>query len=446
MAYTFLAAFFFAFLILIALTSARDFGYSPEDLLSEERGMSLYESWLAKHNKGYKLAEEKQQRFEIFRDNLRYIDEVNQQNLSYWLDLNKFADMSHDEFKSTYLGSIPHISTQPTGHGKSFRYENVSDLPQSIDWRTEGAVTDVKDQGQCGCCWAFSAVGAVEGINQIVTGNLVSLSEQQLVDCDKPANNGCNGGVMDYAYYFIISNGGIDSESDYPYQGEETQCDNEKMDNKVVSIDNYEDVPVNNEDALLKALANQPLSVGIDGSDRFFQHYAGGVMSGYCGTKMTHAIVAVGFGSDEEKDYIIAKNSWSNQWGEDGYIRVERAIGEEGMCGINKMASYPIKTNPEPPSPSPTPVECDDSYSCPSASTCCCLNPMSGFCDSWGCCPMESAVCCDDNYHCCPDDSPICDLQDGVCLKSSGDMFGVKILRRFPAQSYSGSFEGKAMQ
>jgi hypothetical protein len=140
-------------------------------------------------------------------------------------------------------------------------------------------------------------------------------------------------------------------------------------------------------------------------------------MSGDCGTKMTHAIVAVGFGSDEEKDYIIAKNLWSNQWGEDGYIRVERAIGEEGMCGINKMASYPIKTNPEPPSPSPTPVECDDSYSCPSASTCCCLNPMSGFCDSWGCCPMESAVCCDDNYHCCPDDSPICDLQDGVCLK-----------------------------
>jgi xylem cysteine proteinase len=96
------------------------------------------------------LAEEKQQRFEIFRDNLRYIDEVNQQNLSYWLGLNKFADMSHDEFKSTYLGNIPHISTQPTGHGKAFRYENVSDLPQSIDWRTKGAVTGVKDQGQCG--------------------------------------------------------------------------------------------------------------------------------------------------------------------------------------------------------------------------------------------------------------------------------------------------------
>jgi xylem cysteine proteinase len=165
MGYTFLPAFSLVCLIFIALTSARDFGYSPEDLLSEDRTMSLYESWLVKHNKVYDLAEEKQQRFEIFGDNLRYIDEVNQQNLSYWLGLNAFADMSHDEFKSTYLGNIPNISTRyvefkSTYHGnipnmlrgpnKAFRYEKVSDLPKSIDWRTKGAVTGVKNQGQCG--------------------------------------------------------------------------------------------------------------------------------------------------------------------------------------------------------------------------------------------------------------------------------------------------------
>lgn len=141
---TSLPAFSFACLILIALTSARDFGYSPEDLLSEDRTVSLYESWLAKHNKVYTLAEEKQQRYEIFRDNLIYIDEVNQQNLSYWLGLTKFADMSHDEFKSKYLINIP------IGHDTKFRYENASDVPESIDWRTKGAVTAVKDQGECG--------------------------------------------------------------------------------------------------------------------------------------------------------------------------------------------------------------------------------------------------------------------------------------------------------
>jgi xylem cysteine proteinase len=342
MGYTFLPAFSLVCLIFIALTSARDFGYSPEDLLSEDRTMSLYESWLVKHNKVYDLAEEKQQRFEIFGDNLRYIDEVNQQNLSYWLGLNAFADMSHDEFKSTSLGYIPHISTQPTGTRKAFRYENVSDLPRSIDWRTKGAVTGVKNQGQCGSCWAFSVVGAVEGIHQIVTGNLVSLSEQELIDCDT-VNNGCDGGAIDDGYSFIISNKGIGSESDYPYQAQRTQCDTEQLKNTVVSIDGYQDVPASNGDALLQALANQLISVGIDASGRNFQLYKGGVLSGTCGTNINHGLVAVGFGSEQGTDYIIVKNSWGIEWGEEGYIRFDSTIGGKGQCGINQMVAYPIK-------------------------------------------------------------------------------------------------------
>ncbi|GKC21817.1 cysteine proteinase COT44-like protein [Tanacetum coccineum] len=218
-------------------------------------------------------------------------------------------------------------------------------LPTKVDWRESGAVTPIKNQGSCGSCWAFSTVAAVEGINKIITGDLISLSEQELVDCDNRYNSGCNGGAMDYAFEFIIANGGIDTETDYPYKGVGDVCDQVRNKANIVSIDGYEDVQPNNENALKKAVAHQPVSVGIEASGRAFQLYQSGVFTGTCGTELDHGVVVVGYGSENGKDYWLVRNSWGTNWGEDGYFRLERNIhtARSGKCGITMMASYPVK-------------------------------------------------------------------------------------------------------
>ncbi|XP_021284754.1 cysteine protease XCP2-like [Herrania umbratica] len=329
---------------------AHDFsilGYSPDDLTSTDKLIDLFESWMSKHKKVYESIEEKLHRFDIFKDNLMHIDETNKKISNYWLGLNEFADLSHEEFTKMYLGLKVDL-TRISGRSESdeeFTYREVMDLPKSVDWRKKGAVTRVKNQGSCGSCWAFSTVAAVEGINQIVKGNLTSLSEQGLIDCDTTYNNGCNGGLMDNAFAYIIANGGLHREDDYPYIMEEGTCEMRKEQSNLVTISGYSDVPMNNEKSLLKALANQPVSVAIQASGRDFQFYSGGVFDGHCGTQLDHGVAAVGYGSTSKGlDYIIVKNSWGPRWGEKGYIRMKRNTKKlEGLCGINKMASYPIK-------------------------------------------------------------------------------------------------------
>lgn len=324
---------------------AHDFsiiGYSPDDLSSEESLHGLFASWMSKHQKIYNSIEERLLRFEAFKDNLKHIDERNKQVSSYWLGLNEFADLSHQEFKNKYLG-LKVAQRRMSESSEDFTYADVTSLPKSVDWRKKGAVTPVKNQGACGSCWAFSTVAAVEGINQIVTGNLTSLSEQELIDCDD-SNNGCNGGLMDNAFRFIVDNNGLHKEDDYPYIMEEGSCEAKKGEMDVVTIDGHRDVPQNDEASLLKALAHQPVSVGIDASGRDFQFYSGGVFDGPCETSLDHGVTAVGYGSAKGSDYIIVKNSWGEKWGERGYIRMKRNTRHpQGLCGINKMASYPIK-------------------------------------------------------------------------------------------------------
>ncbi|GMH21515.1 hypothetical protein Nepgr_023357 [Nepenthes gracilis] len=327
-----------------------------KDLESDERLWDLYEKWRSHHTVSRSL-EDKRKRFNVFKGNVRYIHEVNKMDKPYKLKLNKFADLTNHEFRSLYAGSkIKHHSMfkgKARGTG-SFMYEDDDDVPPSIDWRKLGAVTPVRDQGQCGSCWAFSTVVAVEGINQIKTKKLVPLSEQELVDCDTAQNQGCNGGLMEIAFQFIKEKGGLSTADDYPYSAQDGACDGDKLNNPTVSIDGHENVPENDEDALKKAVANQPVSVAINAGGSEFQFYSEGVFTGECGTDLDHGVAAVGYGVTlDGTKYWIVKNSWGPEWGENGYIRIQRdVLAKEGLCGIAMMASYPVKNSSTNPSPS----------------------------------------------------------------------------------------------
>ncbi|WJX42206.1 cathepsin L [Trifolium repens] len=358
-------------------------------LVSASDTSKLFQDWCKQHGKTYPSQEQKRYRFKVFEDNYAFITQHNQmENSSYTLSLNAFADLTHHEFKTTRLGLPPSSLLK----FKFERFQNhqsdddnvVLQVPSEIDWRNSGAVTSVKDQGSCGACWSFSATGAIEGINKIVTGSLVSLSEQELVDCDTTYNSGCDGGLMDYAYQFIIDNKGIDTEEDYPYQARQVLCRKDKLKRRVVTIDGYTDVPPNDEKKLLKAVAVQPVSVGICGSARAFQLYSKGIFTGPCSTSLDHAVLIVGY----------------------------------GLCGINMLASYPTKSSPNPPVPPPPgPVRCNLFTRCSRGETCCCATKFLGICFSWKCCGLTSAVCCKDKRSCCPQDYPVCDTRKGQCLK-----------------------------
>ncbi|XP_021907684.1 zingipain-2-like [Carica papaya] len=295
-----------------------------------------HQQWVEKHGRVYKDNAEKEMRFKIFQDNIKYIENSKiARNQSYQLSLNKFADMTNEEFLAYYTGfNMPTRSASTT-----FKYDNLADVPLSVNWVEKGAVTGVKNQKHCGSCWAFSAVAAIESINQIKSGKLVSLSEQQLIDCVSK-NHGCSGGWMDYAFEYVKNNG-ITTEENYEY----TESDNGVCNTKtpVVEIINYEDVPKNDEKALQQAVANQPVSVGIDAYGSDFQFYSGGIFTGSCGNSLTHAVTIVGYGSENGMDYWLVKNSWGENWGDAGYMKIQRNAGVEGgLCGIAMAASYPV--------------------------------------------------------------------------------------------------------
>jgi xylem cysteine proteinase len=321
---------------LLALSAAAATAFD----IDENAAFSLWRTMFVRE---YKSAEEEAMRFAIFKYNARKVASHNSEGHSWTMALNKFADLTEDEFGARYIGGYRPEKKEykPAAH-----LENVNrwGLPDSVDWTTKGAVTPVKNQGQCGSCWAFSTTGSVEGINEIKTGNLVSLSEQQLVDCSGSYGNmGCNGGLMDNAFKYIINNGGLCKESDYPYTARDGSC--QTSCSPAVTISGYQDVPQNNENALMSAVAQQPVSVAIEADQSSFQFYSGGVMTSACGTNLDHGVLAVGYGTQSGQDFWKVKNSWGASWGMSGYILLGRGstFNPNGQCGIQMQPSYPTK-------------------------------------------------------------------------------------------------------
>ncbi|KAI4296907.1 hypothetical protein L6164_036826 [Bauhinia variegata] len=260
--------------------------------LTEDFIATKYEQWMAKHQCTYANdALEKAKRFKIFMENYIYVENFNNaRNKSYKLALNQFADLTAEEFIALYTGFK--ISSLPRSSKKAiFRPLSLDDVPESMDWRKKGVVTPIKNQGQCGSCWVFSAVAAVEGITKIKTGKLPSLSEQQLVDC---ARHGSNRAAVVVGWITEI-------EVKAP---------------QAARISGFEDVPANSEEQLLQAVINQPVSVAIS-VDTDFHMYGGGVFTGGCGISLNHAVTTIGYGTSiDGTKYWLVKNSWGESWGD----------------------------------------------------------------------------------------------------------------------------------
>ncbi|XP_062199133.1 ervatamin-B-like [Phragmites australis] len=356
-------------LLLVVVVVSLD-GGSAGDLGNKGDGgmMERFQRWKAEYNKSYATAEEERRRFQVYTRNVRYIEDTNGEaeaaGLTYELGETAYTDLTNQEFMAMYTAQLPlplpddeddvaMITTRAgpvdaTGGAASQLpvYVNLSTgAPASVDWRTSGAVTAVKNQGRCGSCWAFSTVAVVEGIQQIRTGKLVSLSEQELVDCDT-LDHGCDGGISYRALQWITSNGGITTRDDYPYTGETGTCDRSKLSHNAVTIAGFRRVATRSEASLANAVAGQPVAVSIEAGGDNFQHYKKGVYNGPCGTKLNHGVTVVGYGQEPAGAgrYWIVKNSWGDGWGDHGYIKMRKDVAgkPEGLCGIAIRPSYPL--------------------------------------------------------------------------------------------------------
>jgi len=340
---------------------------SPMELMMEE-----WETWKTEHGKTYgghsllgstgnslggpsKFTQTEHFRMKIWMENKAKIEKHNRLahkgHKSYHLAMNQFGDLLHHEFTSIMNGyqmrsKFNYTGTEvPIRGAKYLPPAHVTSLPENVDWREHGAVTPVKNQGQCGSCWSFSTTGALEAMHHRSTGHLISLSEQNLIDCSrKYGNQGCNGGLMDAAFQYIKDNGGIDTEKSYPYEGEDDKCRYDPHYKGAWDV-GFVDVEQGNEHALKTALATQgPCSVAIDASHESFQFYSKGVYRDEeCSPEnLDHGVLAVGYGVDEDTGsaYWLVKNSWGTTWGHDGYVKIAR--NEDNMCGVASSASYPL--------------------------------------------------------------------------------------------------------
>jgi len=288
-------------------------------------------NFVAVHNKQFASTEEFNFRKSIFEQTDAEIEELNSMNSTSVHGHNKFSDWTHEEYK-VLLGYKPELRTEENTVA-SF---DVNAAASPVDWRDSGAVTAVKDQGQCGSCWSFSTTGALEGAHVIAGGDLTAFSESQFVDCDYGLlkNLGCNGGLMDKAFKYAEKTA-IATEEAYPYVAAKNSCDSSKLAGATLKVTSYEDVKTNDVDAMKAMLAKGPVSVAIEADQRAFQTYTSGVLSSGCGTTLDHGVLCVGWGSENDQEFWIVKNSWGPSWGDAGYIKLAIASdAAEGTCGI----------------------------------------------------------------------------------------------------------------
>jgi len=297
-------------------------------------------------------------RYLTFKGNVDFIDEHNarSEEHGYQVGMNQFGDMSSAEFKNVML-TYKAENKKPN----PVKVFDTSSLADSVDWVSKGAVTPVKNQGQCGSCWAFSTTGSTEGAYQIATGKLLSFSEQELVDCaGSYGNQGCNGGLMDDGFKYLEAKGDA-LETTYSYTGKDGTCSASKSSSpslKKGSVTSFNDVQTDSEPQMMAAVSKGPVSVAIEADQSGFQFYKSGVFSGACGSNLDHGVLVVGYGTDSGKDYWKVKNSWGTTWGQAGYILLTRGAnttengrkllggggggGAAGECGLLKQPSYPV--------------------------------------------------------------------------------------------------------
>ncbi|VAH37235.1 unnamed protein product [Triticum turgidum subsp. durum] len=324
--------------------------------------LGRFHRWMSAHNRSYAGAREKLRRFEVYRSNMEYIDAANAAGeLGYELGENEFTDLTHEEFMARYTGGEfvnnedgdfvgDTIITTLAGDVHEGR-ETMEDedslgvgLPESWDWNEQGFVTPAKNQQKCGACWAFAAVGAVESQLKKKTGELLDLSEQELVDCDSTQKpGGCKGGSPYRAFEWIKSKGGIMKEAEYPYEAQQGQCRTNGDAIRRGKI--YQIGMMKSEERYLQEAVYKrgPTAVGIDSRDRNLQHFKSGIYKGPCGTALNHGVLVVGYGARDGEKYWVVKNSWGQTFGENGFFLVSRgADGKAGLCGIAMRAVYAL--------------------------------------------------------------------------------------------------------
>ena len=316
-------------------------GRELTSFLDENDEWKQFTHFQDRFSKKYENIEELQTRFQIFRHNLRDIVIHNlDQTQNFTMGVNQFTDLTPEEFKSQWVGGL---KTQVGSYGCKTFTSGASGVPATVDWRNKGAVTSVKDQGQCGSCWTFSATGAIEGAWAISKGQLVDLSEQELVDCATGVSygsHGCNGGQMEGAFKFVIANGQCTLAS-YPYTAKDGTC---QKCTAVAHISYCSDVKPNDQVSMKAAVAQQPVAVAIEADTRYFQSYSGGILtSSSCGTSLDHGVLTVGYGEENGQKYWLVKNSWGTTWGDKGYVKIARSesTNDPGICGIAMDPSFP---------------------------------------------------------------------------------------------------------
>lgn len=386
-------------LLIAPFTKGYDFINDVECASCGSPHKARFDQWVANFEIRFRNNKHYEGTFKKWLDNDKYIEEVNAQNRTYTLGHNHLSGMDSEEYSKYVkgfalgdyltnidnnvdrvnhinvkdaLGEIKCITSCVKDYDKEHKLKSVEcinscieedmeaeyslgykGVPDSIDWVSKGAVTPVKNQGQCGSCWSFSTTGALEGAYYVTYGTLPSFSEQELVDCDNRAgggrDHGCNGGLMDNAFSWIEKNGGLCSEDSYPYTSGTTKtagaCDDSCTNIANSQVTGFVDVKKSSDDAMMQALSQQPVSIAIQADQKDFQLYKSGIFTGDCGTQLDHGVLVVGYGSKNGEDYYRVKNSWGTTWGDQGYIYLGRGSEfnhGQGQCGMLLQASYPL--------------------------------------------------------------------------------------------------------